>query len=159
MYVPHSKPPQEDICVNGRRAAVSVPPPVVLLRGRHEDHDHQPLLPQNSSHHGLTNAHHWGNGTRRCTSATLLIEKKRGKKRLLTFPIWSRLRCVFLQGESVSDSLFSKVIWSCTQSLAYKSAPPLRILGMACYATFTKGWSGRDGQAWNRKNHMASYLP
>lgn len=56
----NSKPPQQAICADGGRAALCVPPPADLFRGWHEDHDHQSLLSENPTHHGLTDAHHWG---------------------------------------------------------------------------------------------------
>lgn len=74
----------------------------------------------------------WGFTHQHSTTA-LLIEKKEGKKRLLPFPIWSSPQCVFLRGKSVSDSLSNKVIWCSTEDPAYKSAPPLNVLSIACF--------------------------
>ena len=83
VCVPYSKPPQEAIGAYGGWAAVSLPPSVVLLWGWHEDHDHQPLLPQNSPHHGLTNAHHRGKDTHRCFRALRVTVKR--EKRIAAF--------------------------------------------------------------------------
>ncbi|TMS04976.1 Sodium/potassium/calcium exchanger 4 [Larimichthys crocea] len=76
-----NEPPQEAVSADGGRAAVSLPPPAVLLRGRHEDHDHQPLLPQNSPHHGLTNAHHRVKGASRRGIENGLSGAERGIRR------------------------------------------------------------------------------
>lgn len=79
VCVSYSEPPQEAISADGGWALISVPPPAVLLRGRHEDHDNQPFLSENPPHHGLQNAHHRGEDTLRPLQLHVWLKKPEKK--------------------------------------------------------------------------------
>lgn len=55
-----SKFPQEAISADGGWTLVCVPSSAVVLWGRNENHDHQPLLPSHTPHDGLQNAYYRG---------------------------------------------------------------------------------------------------
>ncbi len=55
-----SKFPQKAISADGGRTLVCIPSSAVLLWGRNENHDHQPLLSSHTPHDGLQNAYYRG---------------------------------------------------------------------------------------------------
>ncbi len=66
----------------------SKPSPVLFLRGKPPCHDHAPLLPPHSPHHGWTHAHHWGTGCMLACFVHIWMGQRHLRFRLVWCTVW-----------------------------------------------------------------------